>query len=347
MSKINTTNWKEFEVGLIFPKIITPKVYHTREVKESFDGIPYVVRSKFNNGIKYLVEKDDKFTMNPGGVISFGAENSQFFYQEKEYISGRDMYYIDTRHLSKETCLFIASCLNTLTSRYAYNYGLFPSLLKKEKILLPVDSSGEPDWAFMDSYISNQRATIQKKFNKIYKLKVSKTKKDFSKWASFKLEDLFIITGSSTTPKNDLEFVEDGLYPYVTTAATNNGIAGFTNIYTEEGNVLTVDSAVAGTCFYQEKNFTASDHVEKLIPKFTMTKNIGLFLSTIINAAGKPLNYAYNEKRSQTALKKESILLPVDSNGNPDWEYMETYIERMSAVCSDSFAELTKLVKNA
>ena len=82
-NKIDISKWAEFKIGNIF-EIVSPKVYHTREVKENSNGIPYVVRSKFNNGIKYMVEKDERFIVNPKGVISFGAENASFFYQENQ-----------------------------------------------------------------------------------------------------------------------------------------------------------------------------------------------------------------------------------------------------------------------
>ncbi len=152
-NKIDISKWVEFKIGNIF-EIVSPKVYHTREVKENSNGIPYVVRSKFNNGIKYMVEKDERFIVNPKGVISFGAENASFFYQENEYISGRDMYYIDTRNLSRNTALFIIACLEKLTLKYSYNFGLFPKLLKEEKIKLPIKSNGEPDYEYMDKYMT-------------------------------------------------------------------------------------------------------------------------------------------------------------------------------------------------
>lgn len=140
-----------------------------------------------------------------------------------------------------------------------------------------------------------------------------------------------------------LEQKGEGVYPYVTTQATDNGIAGYYNLYTEFGNVLTVDSAVLGTCFYQSQNFSASDHVEILKPKFKMTKYIALFLSTVINTNGQFLGYAYNLKRSQTALRQEKITLPSKLNTKgeyePDWQYMEDFIKdiekkvQFSSVC--------------
>ena len=145
-------SWKTYKIKDIFPNIVKPTVYHTREVKEASTGIPYVVRSKFNNGIKYNVERPVE-NVNPAKVISFGAENATFFYQKSEWISGRDMYYIDTRDISEYACLFITSCLQPIAEKYSYNYGMFPDLLKEENIKLPADENGNPDYVYMENYM--------------------------------------------------------------------------------------------------------------------------------------------------------------------------------------------------
>ena len=145
-------SWKTYKIKDIFPDIVKPAVYHTREVKENFAGIPYVVRSKFNNGIKYNVERPTD-NINPAKVISFGAENATFFYQRSEWISGRDMYYIDTRGINEYACLFITACLQPIAEKYSYNYGMFPDLLKEERIKLPANENGDPDYVFMEKYM--------------------------------------------------------------------------------------------------------------------------------------------------------------------------------------------------
>ncbi|WP_245550609.1 hypothetical protein [Kallipyga massiliensis] len=57
---------------------------HAREVVEDENGIPYVVRTKFNNGIKYKATETKKMISSLKGVILFGAENASFFYQKDE-----------------------------------------------------------------------------------------------------------------------------------------------------------------------------------------------------------------------------------------------------------------------
>lgn len=151
--EVDTANWREFRVGDLFQNIVKPVVLHTRQVVESPEGIPYVVRTKFNNGIKCRVQPVTGVTPSPAGVISWGAENATFFYQPEPFLSGRDIYYIDTREINPLVCMFLASCLQTVVHKYPYNFGLFPDLLKEEKIKLPVIADGTPDWIYMGEYM--------------------------------------------------------------------------------------------------------------------------------------------------------------------------------------------------
>ena len=148
---------------------------------------------------------------------------------------------------------------------------------------------------------------------------------DTSSWKWFKYTELFDISGSKTTTVEDLKAYGKGEYPYVTTQAVNNGVEGYFNYCTERGRVLTVDSAVLGFCSYQEKDFSASDHVEVLRPKFEMTKYIALFLTTIINR--EQYRYSYGRKCSQTKLRRSQLKLPVTQEGTPDWKYMEDFVK--------------------
>ena len=147
------------------------------------------------------------------------------------------------------------------------------------------------------------------------------------KWKAFKIDEIFSIKGSKTTSIIELEEYGKGIYPYVTTQASNNGTESFYNFFTEDENVLTIDSAVIGYCSYQPEKFSASDHVEKLIPKFDMNKYIALFLVTILNLEN--YRYNYGRKASQSRMKNTYIKLPVDNNNNPDYDFMENYIKSL------------------
>jgi type I restriction-modification system DNA methylase subunit len=147
-------------------------------------------------------------------------------------------------------------------------------------------------------------------------------------WKTFYLPEIFEITGTKTTPPDIIKFADGGEYPYVTTQATNNGVERFTDIQTESGQVITVESSVLGFCNYQHFNFAASDHVEKLKPKFENNQYILLFIVTLINRE----NYRFNYGRgaSKTRLAELKLKLPIDSNGNLNTEFMSRYIKSCS-----------------
>ena len=99
-----------------------------------------------------------------------------------------------------------------------------------------------------------------------------------SEWKEFKIGNLFEVTGSKTTSKDSLEEIGIGEYPYITTSAQNNGVEGHYNHWTEKGNVITVESACMGYATYQPKEFSASDHVELLKPRFELNEKRHCFL---------------------------------------------------------------------
>ena len=133
------------------------------------------------------------------------------------------------------------------------------------------------------------------------------------------------MTGTKTTPKYLID-ENPGTFPYVTTKSSNNGIQSYSSIKTEKGGVLVVDSAVSGFMTYQEEDFSASDHVEKLIPLFNMSKLVALFKCTVWNCTYAGIKYTYANKASQTAIKEESIKLPILDSDLIDIDYMESMI---------------------
>jgi len=152
-------------------------------------------------------------------------------------------------------------------------------------------------------------------------------KLDASTWKEFCLEELFEVSGTKTTKPDALNEYSTGEYPYITTKSTDNAVSGYYDFYTENGNVLTIDSAVTGFCSYQAKNFSASDHVEKLTPKFVLNRHIALFLTTIVNQ--ERYKYSYGRKCNQKKIRNTIIKLPATSKNKPDWDFMERYIRTL------------------
>lgn len=144
-------------------------------------------------------------------------------------------------------------------------------------------------------------------------------------WKPEIIGELFNVSGSVTTKPEDI--IPNGNTPRITCASTQNGFDNcYKNSATENGGVLTVDSATVGTVFYQPYNFIATDHVEKIQKQDdTFNENEGIFLQTAIKAS-VGTKYQYGYKFSQKRIKRQTVFLPVNDEGNPDYQYMSEYI---------------------
>jgi len=284
-------------------------------------NINFISRSSQNLGAVCKVSKFNLIEPFPAGLITVTLGGtyllSSFVQQEKFYTAQNIKVLTPKRKMSFNEKIFYCKAIELNRKKYT-SHGreanktldttLVPEKVPDRFIKIKI---GEIDKTSKDS-------VVDKKFN----LKIKK-------WKLFNLTrsgGLFRIKGSTTTPVMELEEYGKGGYPHITTQATNNGTEGHYDFYSEEGNVLTVDSAVLGYCAYQRLPFSASDHVEKLIPKFKINKYIAMFLVTILNL--EQYRYNYGRKCSQTRMEKINIRLP-ERNGNPDFEFMEDYIKSL------------------
>ncbi|MDE0100702.1 MAG: restriction endonuclease subunit S [Truepera sp.] len=284
-------------------------------------AIPFVSRDGKNNGVSAYVERVPDTEPNPAHTLSVALGGSSVlstFYQPLPYYSGFHVFVlVPKRKLSVIEMLFHARCISA--NQYKYSYGRQANRTLRE-ILIP---SKIPPWLEVElqSFYKKDSKSLSNKA-----LIDQDISLETQNWESFELTRLFNIKGSKTTPLLKLEGIGVGQYPFVTTRATNNGVRGFYDHYTECGNVIAVDSAVLGYCTYQSNPFSASDHVEKLIPAFKMSKYVALFLTTILNMEQYRFNYGL--KCSQGRLKELTIKLP-SKDGCPDFEFMEKYIKSL------------------
>ena len=148
-----------------------------------------------------------------------------------------------------------------------------------------------------------------------------------AKWTEFKIggkNGLF----ECDTAKQILK-VDDGDFPYITRSGFNNGLTRFVKKVDNkinEGNCLTI-GAEGFFAFYQEKQFMAGNKIYVLRhPK--LNKYTGLFICAVLNSIVE--KYSYNNARILERIRDEIHKLPVNKKGEPDWEYMESYIMNLS-----------------
>lgn len=142
-------------------------------------------------------------------------------------------------------------------------------------------------------------------------------------------EGLFTIEKGKETIVNLLENPTG--HPLIGASKYNNGYIGTYEGYKKlfKGNTLTVSSnGTVGKAFYQEDDFIATGDINILsLKNHKLNKYIASFLCTIIEQ--ESFRYNWGRKWGKERMEKSKIKLPIDSKGNPDFNFMEKYIKSL------------------
>ena len=148
-------------------------------------------------------------------------------------------------------------------------------------------------------------------------------------WSEFVIGDLFDeIKNSKAYHKKDLKSSLKSKLPYITRTANNNGL----DILIEDGEYIKnpkntiVFGAESAMFFYQPCEYITGNKMYYINDEH-FNKYVCLFLVTILNNnIGK--KFGYSRGLTASRLKREKILLPVNENNEPDYEFMEEYIQQ-------------------
>lgn len=145
-------------------------------------------------------------------------------------------------------------------------------------------------------------------------------------WKEFKLTDLF---HGFERGKRLVEFNrEPGNTPLVTAGFQNEGVSDFISNFEQKRycNKITIDMFC--NVFYRDYEFCCDDNILVLIND-ELNANVCLFLVSIIRK--DKFRFAYGRQYRQKDYLKHTIKLPANSEGNPDFEYMNSYIEKLQS----------------
>lgn len=157
-----------------------------------------------------------------------------------------------------------------------------------------------------------------------------------SNWVDFVVSDIFEInqkgkknnvpTGANVNKKDLIK----GSTPRISVTGINNGILDYFEDLPSNPNYRIYENFISvsflGTVFYQKEKASIDMKVHCLKPiRIKLTKNTGKFLVSTIIASLKNVSYA--DQISSTLLATLKIKIPIDLKGEPDWTYMENYME--------------------
>ena len=64
-------------------------------------------------------------------------------------------------NINKYSGLFIARMIKQTCSKYSYGKMGSQESIKRERVMLPIDKSGNPDYTFMEQYVKQVQETIK------------------------------------------------------------------------------------------------------------------------------------------------------------------------------------------
>ena len=343
MKPIDTKTWKEFKISDLF-EIENGKYVDPKTLTIDDNGSPYLRASIFNNGQDVDKYTGEGFKTKPN-IISWGKQSPFFSYHTKACYTGQGIYWFKFDK-GQNVAHFICTVLQRVGKNYNYQNCLTGAKLKHETIQLPVDQTGQPDWDYMEAFMEqiNQQAQARLDEYKEGKLeyttldsKIGYTPVDTESWAEFEVGDLFEKVSRGTRLKKTDRTPGDK--PLLTAGGYNNGVAEYIEkhdkLYT--GKNLTID--MFGNSFVHTYPFYADDNILIFETK-KYTENQLLFIKTALTHL--KTQYGFQKQYRLNSVETTRVTLPVDQTGQPDWNYMESFMKQINQQAQTKLSTLEK-----
>lgn len=328
---LDSRNWKEF-----FLEDIVSINGGKRLTKADMQlgNMPFIGASELNNGITaFTCSINESIDNNVLGVNYNGSVGFAFYHPYRAIFSDdvKRIKWKSSLHNNRYTLLFLASMIGQQKCKYAYGYKFNSQRMKRQKILLPIQSNNTIDWGFMEAYMKQKerqilKPTIERLCKRLIISDIPGGESLCSNWKAFYFTEVFTeIQRGKRLKKADHE---QGNTPYASSTSLNNGIDGFVG---NDGSVRKFDdcltlanSGSVGCAFYHQYTFVASDHVTKL-KRTGLDKYAYLFMIPIINRLSE--KYSFNREINDERIKREKLLLPATDKGEIDFAFMSAFMK--------------------
>ena len=295
---------------------------------------PFITAKSGNNGLTRFIGNG---TLFGGNRITIEKIRLSAYYQSAPFYCSHDVSVINNNNLDANNSQFIAEMIMRNGSKYSYGRQAQLNVVKRERIMLPVTDSGEPDYAYMAEYVQQKRDTMLAKYRAYVEARIAELGKaieipalDEKEWHEFRIGDLFGI--SRPVARNKDNYLP-GDVPFVASGSINNGVMKLCepleDEQLDEGCCITV-SPVDGSTFFQPMNFLGRGGAGSSILMLRcegLNLYRGQFMARAIQQTCS--KYTYGHMGNKDSIKRERIMLPVTDSGEPDYEYMEQYSKNM------------------
>jgi len=143
--------WREFVLNDIFTTIQRGKRLKTVDHKKGHT--PYVSSTAFDNGVDaFISNRNDVRRFDNCLTIANSGSVGKTFYHPYELVASDHVTQLKNQKFSQYVYLFLIPIISRLEEKYSFNREMNDLRIRKDKILLPIDDNGDPDWAYMEQY---------------------------------------------------------------------------------------------------------------------------------------------------------------------------------------------------
>ena len=336
---LKNREWKEFLFSKIFDIYSSSSGIDKNKLLLKEGNIPYITRTEKNNGIDlYLCEQNNRYKKDLSNTITIGLDTQTVFYQSCSFYTGQNIQILESEKLNKLIANFVIPLIKIQLEKFNWGgNGATLTRLKRSKLFLPVNSKSEPDFTFMEAYMLSQ----EKQKEEVLRKYLTKKKKELKRlikvetinskeWKEFLIQDFF---DTKKGNQNKMADLKDGKMPLVSAKNGNNGLKGFVSKNIKMHylkNTLTLNNdgdGGAGISYYQPFDYLLDSHVTALYPKDKLNKYSLLFISRCITKQRNKFGHGYSLTNNR--LKAFKVMLPINKDQQPDYEYMENYMKQL------------------
>ena len=307
------------KVSELFDVIYGNQLELNRLTIDHDNGVNFISRTSKNNGVSAKVKSIPNLQPSPAGLLTVAVSGSvmEAFLQPEPFYTAFHIILLSPKFaLTEQEMLFYCTCLRA--NKYRYSYGRQANRTLKDLFLPSI--SEIPDWVKFSNTNIDVRLNSSVNKSTVPALNVTH-------WSTFTYEQLFIIERGKGPRIKDLN--SQGNTLFITAIESNNGLTGLTTMEPcHQGNVITVNrNGSVARAFYQPLPFCSTEDVHIFVPKFELNSYRAMFLCALIKQ--EKYRFGYGRKWGIERMKKSEIRLPVNQNGDIDWDYMENYIKSL------------------
>lgn len=159
----NDKSWRAFLVEEIFAVIQRGKRLKTAD--HILGDVPYISSSAQNNGVdSFIGNRENVRKFKDCLTIANSGSVGKCFYHPYEFIASDHVTALSSPNLNEYHYLFLARQLERLQEKYNFNREITDARIRQEKLMLPVNEAGEPDFDYMAAYMKNIIAEKYRKY---------------------------------------------------------------------------------------------------------------------------------------------------------------------------------------